>query len=260
MLVRYARLAWLTFACGVGTMPNVTVAQNFQGSIDVRLETSDFTATYTYQIKGNKVRTQTTSFESRKKAPGNQAEALAAYQIWDGDKRTTISVIPSQRMYTLSNVGDMAAVAGQMSNGRQGAAGRLPAMSKTGKKETIAGHTCEHWRIGDDKPADVCLAQGLGFLGMTGQAGMGGLGAAFPAVDRAQLKAHVAAHPELKSLAEGGAFPLRVAMEDGKLTMVVTRVEQASLGDDLFRPPPGYKEVNVGAMMKEMMQKVGKKP
>lgn len=242
-------------------VPNVAATQSFQGVIDMQLTAPDFSASYTQQIKGNKVRTQTTAIQSKKPMPAaDQAALLATYQIWDGDKKATFNVMPAQKTYTVSSAADMAAMAGELSKGQKAAASRVPAMSKTGKKEAIAGFTCEHWLIGDRKPADVCLAKGLGFMGVTGQSGMGGLGAAFPAMDRASIQAAVAANPELKELAEGGAFPLKVEMDNGKMSMVVTRIEKASLGDDLFKPPAGYKEMNVGSMMKDMMQKLGKKP
>jgi Domain of unknown function (DUF4412) len=80
-------------------------------------------------------------------------------------------------------------------------------------------------------------------------------------MDRAELEIQVAAHPEVKELVDGGAFPLKMeGQKDRKFSMVVTKIERKSLSNDLFQPPAGYTEMNMGRMMEQMQKRQGKPP
>jgi hypothetical protein len=100
----------------------------------------------------------------------------------------------------------------------------------TGKKETIAGHECEHADItvADGTTADLCLAKDLGaFLwlqrgpGSRSGGGMGGW--------QDQI---------------GQTFPLKV-VRDGKVVLLATHVEKKSLADSLFTVPAGYQKMGM---------------
>ncbi len=215
-------------------------AQGFEGVINTQMTLENGrTVDGVYQIKGNKSRWEGTM-------PGTERMGGTA-MIFDGEAGTMISIVPAQKMYIVTNVHDMAKHMPESDT-------KFPKMTKTGKKETIAGHSCEHWLMGDDQKMDVCLAKGLGFFGMRGGKGRGGLSAAFPTMERAKLEAQVAAHPEVKELVDGGAFPLKMEDADHKFSMVVTKIEKKSLSDDLFRAPAGYQEMNMGRMMQQMQQ------
>ena len=42
--------------------------------------------------------------------------------------------------------------------------GDFPKVTSTGKTETVAGYTCQHWLVGDKQDTDICMAKGLGYL------------------------------------------------------------------------------------------------
>jgi hypothetical protein len=119
--------------------------------------------------------------------------------------------------------------------------------TSTGKTETIAGHTCQHWMVGGKQDTDVCLARGLGYFGGGGQSGgifdqLKNLGVG----DKA--KAVLDANPEFAKFVEGGAFPLKISQVNNgqsKTIMEVTGVEQRPLDDSLFAVPPDYKKMEI---------------
>jgi hypothetical protein len=231
-------------ACTVAMAPAVLAgrleAQTFEGVINTQMTLENGrTVDGVYQIKGNKSRWEGTM-------PGAERMGGTA-MIFDGEAGTMTTVMPAQKMYMVMNVREMA-------KGMPESDTKFPKMTKTGKKERIAGHPCEHWLMGDDQKMDVCLAKGLGFFGMGGGKGRGGLSTAFPTMERAKLEAQVAAHPEVKELVEGGAFPLKMEDGDRKFSMIVTKIEKKSLADDLFRAPAGYQEMNMGRLMQQMQQ------
>lgn len=104
-----------------------------------------------------------------------------------------------------------------------------PRIVPTGRKETIAGHPCEHFLVGEgDYAMDYCVARGLGHDGV----GMPD-GAAAPGA----WEEHVKRHPD-------GFFALSAALgsDATKPVMVATRIERTELADALFVPPPDYTE------------------
>ena len=123
----------------------------------------------------------------------------------------------------------------------------FPKLTATGKTETIAGYTCEHWLMGEEQDVDMCVAKGLGYFGMGGQSS-GGMGSWKNLVFSPKMLAEAAAHPEWVKFLNGGAFPLKLSvMQDGKATMTMeaTRIEKKSLDDSLFVIPTDYKAINM---------------
>jgi len=117
----------------------------------------------------------------------------------------------------------------------------FPKVTSTGKTETVAGLSCEHWLIGDK--TDVCMAKGLGYFGGGGAGGV--LDKLKNLALRDKIKAQLDANPEFAKFLEGGAFPLKMAnIENGqpKTIMEVTGVERKSLDDSLFTVPADYKK------------------
>ncbi len=238
------RILARTLACTAATATALLAgrleAQSFEGVISTQMTLENGrTVDGVYQIKGSKSRWEGTM-------PGTQRMGGTA-MIFDGEAGTMTTIMPAQKMYMVTNVKEMA-------KGMPESESKFPKMTKTGKKETIAGHPCEHWLMGDDQKMDVCLAKGLGFFGMGGGKGSGGLSTAFPTMERAKLEAQVAAHPEVKELVEGGAFPLKMEDGDRKFSMIVTKIEKKPLADDLFRAPAGFQEMNMGRLMQQMQQ------
>jgi Domain of unknown function (DUF4412) len=122
----------------------------------------------------------------------------------------------------------------------------IPKMTPTGKRETIAGHTCDHYRLDDKEQTDLCLAKGLGYFGF-GNAERGGIWQTLKTMNQSdKVTAQIAADPDLKKAMEGGAFPLKVSQtENGKVVTVmeVTSIERKKLDDSLFIVPPDYKKM-----------------
>lgn len=84
---------------------------------------------------------------------------------------------------------------------------RLGKPTPTGKRETIAGHECEHWLIENEQEVDMCVARGMGFFGM------GNSPFATDALKSLNLNpkliGDLADDPEWAKFVEGGAFPLK---------------------------------------------------
>jgi len=122
-------------------------------------------------------------------------------------------------------------------------------VTSTGKTETIAGITCQHWLIGDKQDTDVCMAKGMGYFGGGGSGGI--LDKLKNLAMREKIKAQLEANPEFAKFVEGGAFPLKMAqIENGqsKTIMEVTGVERKSLDDSLFTVPADYKKMEIPGM------------
>ena len=218
---------------------------DFEGTIAMKMDTENQKGMeMTYFFKGRHTRIETKMGD----APERQAVML-----WDleGAKMTTL--MPSRKMYITMDLKETAEglkeTAKQMkkSQGEEEEA-KFPKLTETGKQETIAGYTCEHWLMGDKQEIDMCVAKGLGYFGMGGQGG-GGFGSVKNLAFSPKLLAEAASHPEWVKFLEGGAFPLKItALEDGKvkMNMEATRIERKSLDDSLFAVPPDYKELKMG--------------
>src|SRR5262249_46082769 len=125
--------------------------------------------------------------------------------------------------------------------------GDFPKVTSTGKTETVAGLSCEHWLLGDKQNMDMCLAKGMGYFGFGGQSD-GILDKLKNLALREKFKAQLDANPEFAKFAEGGAFPLKIArVENGqsKTVMEVTTIERKSLDDSLFTVPADYKKMEL---------------
>jgi len=216
----------------------------FEGTIAVKIQTENQReGEMTYFLKGRRTRIETRFGDSP------EGQAVVLYDL-EGQKIT--SLIPSRKMYITMDLKqtaeDLKQAAREMKKPKADGEEKWPKLTETGKQETIAGHTCEHWLMGDDQNLDMCVAKGLGYFGMGGGSG-GGLGALKDLAFSPKLLAEASAHPEWVKFLEGGAFPLKItATENGKVTMNMeaTKIEIKSLDDSLFTVPPDYKELNMG--------------
>jgi hypothetical protein len=153
-------------------------------------------------------------------------------------------LFPQTKTYMTMNGGEMAE---EMTKGDgKGPSFDFPKVTSTGKTETIAGITCEHWLM--DEKTDVCMAKGLGYFG-------GGSNNILDKLKnlalREKIKAQLNTNPEFAKFIEGGAFPLKMAqIENGqsKTIMEVTAVERKSLDDSLFNVPADYKKSEIPGM------------
>lgn len=101
-----------------------------------------------------------------------------------------------------------------------------PVLTRTGKKEMIAGHECEHVLVATKSDTtDMCLARGLGpYIAPA-------LGAQMNAWQRA--------------LVAEGAFALKVTKPDGTVQMEVTKIEKRKLSPALFEVPDSYTKMDM---------------
>lgn len=167
--------------------------------------------TVQYSVKGGKVRMDMSGM------------GMSAYSIFDMDSKTFRMVMPQQHMYLERAIPNTQAVADS--------AMQHSKIEWTGKKETIAGHECEHANITDPTGTvvDACLAKGLGsFMGMGGPGGRGG-----PRGGGTGWAEQL-----------GNVFPLKV-VQDGRVEMLVTSIEKKSLDDSLFTVPSGYQKMGM---------------
>lgn len=227
-------------------------AGDFEGTIAMKMEAENQTgAEMTYFLKGRHTRIET----KLPNPPGGMAATL-----WDLDAGKIITLMPAQKMYTTMDMKTAAEDMKEMKKSHGQEEPEFPKLTPTGKRETIAGYTCEHWLMGEEQDLDMCVAKGLGYFGMGGQSG-GGLGSLKNLAFSPEMLAAAATHPEWVRFLEGGAFPLKLtAMKDGqvKMTMEATRIEKRALDDSVFVIPTDYREFSMPSIPKMPNRPAGK--
>ena len=219
-------VAFASVATLICSSPVVASAQAFDGVITMRMNASrpggDGPQEIEYMAHGGKVRMNIKSQMGPVGIIGVPAE-----------KKIYVLLDPQSMYMEMSTDAAADRVAGATANMPD------PKITRTGKKETIAGHECEHVTIeARQQTTDVCMARGLGpFMNAMSAMGamMGGRGgAAQPAWQR--------------SLAADGGFPLKVTNHDGVVQLEVTKIEQKRLADALFTVPGNYTKMDMSKM------------
>ncbi len=196
----------------------------FEGEITMNVNEAGKPAhTITYDVKGTKMR-----FD----APAEAGPAGGGYVIFDGANKKMTTVNDAKKMAMVMDMNGMGGAMGGMANPAAAQAAQAkPNIEKTGKTDTVAGYSCEIWKITEtngDK-GDLCVAKGITFP-MMGRATAGWMSA---------LEDY---------------FPLRVVTSDPsgkeKDRMEVTKIEKKSLDDAKFEVPAGFQTMNMGDMMK----------
>lgn len=218
----------------------------FEGVVDYRLRQDDgSTITSTSYVKGNKTRSEMS------------VEGHTAVMIMDNDKGQWITLMPEQKQYVVMDIRKMAEAAKAMPQEKDDGAMKDFSFRATGRKETIAGITCEHYLMSVAKgetAMDMCLAKGMGsFMGMWGGAGVEAMGGGAPARGGAMTSAMKQAERTMKD----GAFLLKLETSfKGKrqMTMEATRVVRQKVDAALLAPPAGYTLLDTEKMMREAMR------
>jgi hypothetical protein len=208
----------------------------FEGTVTARMTAGAQPAEIRYAIKGSRAR-----FEMMVSKDGSKT----AVMLMDMSSGTQTTLIPQTKMYMTLNWGEMAEEITK--NAGKDSSGNFPKVTPTGKTETVAGLSCEHWLLGDKQDTDMCLAKGMGYFGFGGQSD-GILGKLKNLAMREKFKAQLDANPEFAKFVEGGAFPLKMDhVENGqsKTIMEVTAIERKSLDDSLFTVPADYKKMEL---------------
>jgi len=188
-----------------------------------------------------------------------KAGGKSVVMITDMAAGRVTTLMPEQKMYmtwdmkTMEQMGQ--GMPGMPRGGRKSSRSgpvEVPKITATGRTETIAGRTCEHYVMGEKDQMDVCAAKGLGYFGMGGggprggRMGAGAVASALPPGWSAAVKAYA-----------DGFFPLKLERLDGaarETVMQVKSIEAKSLEDALFVPPPDYKEMKMPSLPFAMPQ------
>jgi hypothetical protein len=216
---------------------------DFEGVIAMQVKTpASKPMEMTYFVKGERARVETSMPES---------PMGSAVMLWDMPNGKMTMLLPPMKAYMTFDAKEMGDEirAGQEKDASGEA--KFPKLTATGKTETIAGHQCEHYLMGDKQEIDMCVAKGLGYFGMGNQAG--GMAAMKNLIFSPKMLAEAAAHPEWVKLLQGGAFPLKMTVSEGGkpgVTMEATKIERKPLDDALFTVPADYKEQKMPAMPK----------
>jgi hypothetical protein len=198
-------------------------AQNFEGVITQKMTGSGMTAEITQYVKGAK-------FRQDMAAAGMPGGAL----IYDGDTGDTFMLMTAQKSYMKFP-----------SQGMEGSEEvKTPEFTRTGEKETVAGHSCEYYKVKfENVESDICVATDLGFFyGAGGPGGMGGRrGQQGEGMSNAAMK-------QFAKQFKDGFFPLKIRTQaaNGAATIEVIKIEKKDVSDDLFKIPSDFTEMRMG--------------
>jgi len=207
-------IAAATVSMVVVMVPQVVVAQPFEGAVTMRLTSKGANGPQVqeveYLVRGGKVRV----------SMGGPAGAMSL-----------LSVPQEQKVYVL-----MAAQSAYMempiSDASSSVAAKTPAEAKitrTGRMDTVAGYACEHVTVASAaQTVDICLAKGLG-----------GYVNPLASMQRGSEPAWQ------RMLSADGGFPLKVTMPDESIPIEVVKIEKKKLASDLFSVPLTYTKMEM---------------
>ncbi len=172
--------------------------------------------TIVYMVKGQKMR-----FD----APSGKAGG--GYVIFDSASKKMMTVTDSQKMAMTMDLNNM-----PQADVSAAAAAKKSNVDKTGKTDTVAGYSCDIWKVTEDSgdKTDLCVGKGIAFPSMGKSVGW------------------------MSELSD--SFPLRAVTTDAtgkeKTRMEVTKIDKKSIDDSKFEVPAGYKTMSMDDMMKGM--------
>jgi hypothetical protein len=227
------RLIALALLGAAGAPPRA--AAQFEGVVTSEVRPKGATAPFTMvqYYKGARVRAEP-------KLP----DAAGAYSIADASANRLVSVTPAKESYLVVELKPLT---------------RLPALVVTGRKETIAGRSCEHVTLTDSgAPGDsthLCVAKGMGYSGYVGGRGTEGSAGVPDLRAIAGKSALWKQDPAWQALIKGGAFALAATTtREGavRFQSKVVKVESKKLAADLFSAPADYRGTTMGDLNKMM--------
>lgn len=217
-----------------------TSGGSFEGNITARLAANQ-QLEMNYAVKGAQMRVETVG------GPNKQVMAIALMNTASGEQ--TVLMPPTKTYMTMNwnQEGDQFTKMAERMAQRTGQTvpGKIQKITATGQSETIAGYSCDHWRMtSGEQVVDLCLTKALAV-----GSGTNGLLAQLKNLPFGnRMKEQLDANPEFARFIAGGAFPLRVAqVEQGesKTILEVTNVAPGKVDDAQFAVPPDYKKVEV---------------
>ena len=202
------------------------------GGVAAQSTPASFEGRITAEMSDNQVVILSKNGKSRMEM---SASGVPMAMIMDYDAGAILTLMPAQRMYMRMDLKQMEQTMRSMTQTTETAG--PPKYTRTGRRETIAGVSCEHFlfEAKEGKQMDVCAAKGMGFFG--GGGGMGRRGAGVPGGYEQMMK-------EFKE----GFFPLRMEMIEGTTRtqfMVVKTIERQQVDAGQFEVPAGFSEMKM---------------
>ncbi|MBL0173601.1 MAG: DUF4412 domain-containing protein [Gemmatimonadaceae bacterium] len=212
-------IRWRRLAAFVGCVTPLTIgAQSFEGAIMIRVVAGGRNGPATadsveYLSRGGNVRINMMS-------PAGAVSILAL-----ATEGKTYAVLATQRAYMEMSAGDAAGSVAESAG--------ATTISRSGRKETIAGYECEHVLVESNgatgpQKTDMCLTKALG-----------------PYVNPVSGLAGARLTPWQRQLASEGGFPLKVTLSDGSVALEVTRIQKRRVSDTLFRIPADFSKMEM---------------
>jgi hypothetical protein len=228
-MLRLMRCSTVALLVGV---PALAAAQEFEGRVTVEMNAGPNRPAMPMTIlsKGGKSRME------------SSAGGTPVAMIMDYGAGTITTLMTAQKMYMRM---DLKQTEQQMRAMAGADATEAPKYTRTGRRETIAGVSCEHvvFHGKDSKEMDVCAAKGMGFFGGPGGGLGGGRGAGGGGIP--------AGYEQLMKDFKDGFFPLKIEQVEGttrRQILVVTKVEREAVDAALFTVPQGFTEMQMPAM------------
>lgn len=223
-------------------VPAAALAQGFEGVQQFQVTSQDGKAMTMTQIsRGGRVRMEMPAMA----AMGGGGEG--AYMLVDWKTHDMNMVMPGRKMYMAGNLDSMAV---RMPS-RDGQDGKI---TNTGKKETVAGISCEVWRFegtANGKPTtiDMCLAKGAGLVAPAGGAFGGGRpGSMNPAITKMMKEGYGVL--KASRVVDGKPQPIVELLKQEKRTVAASEVEV----------PAGFMRMDMGMMGGPGAGKPAKRP
>jgi hypothetical protein len=191
--------------------PQELRSQAFEGALNIRLTTMGRNGPASQELE---YLTRAGNVRVNMVTPGGPVAILHLV-----DERKTYLMMESQKAYVEVPARDLTAAANAQAPDAT--------LTRTGRREVIAGHACEHVIVETTSPSgvqrtDVCATRDLGaFVNPVAAMGSG-------------------LAPAWQRLSADAGFPLRVTMPDGTVALEVTKIEKRRVRDDLFRIPTEY--------------------
>lgn len=223
-------LQFLSLAAGLLAASATLSAQAvFEGRITMSMkEGSSKPMAMGYAMKKDRIRVDVTT---------DKGDTVVS--IMDFSKKEIISLMPSERMYMVMPMQDVAEAAKEV-------ASESAPLEKTDETEVILGYTCTKYLTRDrNSETEIWATEGIGMF-----AGVGSSNPMKPAPR----------HAWKEELAAKGFFPLRVVGKNRRgreqYRLEVTAIDRQALADSLFSPPEGYERFDRGGMLKGALKGV----
>lgn len=222
--------------------------KSFEGDITMMMKNAKSAPkTFTMGMKSPKFRVDA----GPELAPDNPMMSQGVALILDPPAKKAYALITAKKQAVVIDLDKAKTMKLPQMNGRPGtpsapsAPPEPPKIEDTGKKDTVAGYTCEIWKITekDGKHAEACLAEGIKWMDLT---------------DLGMQNPEFAAAAALSGM---NHFPLRLVSYDAanveQTRMEAQKIEKKSLDDAHFAVPPDYQVIDLQAMMGAMMGGAG---